>query len=58
MSKKPLAEIYEDETGWHIRTDAEGFENRQQKDVWIDTFPTEEEATTYALRNGCRVEGC
>lgn len=25
---------------------------------WIDNFDDEEEATTYALRNGCKVEGC
>lgn len=48
---KPLAKIYEDanEAGkWRIETDI----------VWIDKFDSEEEATTYALRNGCRVEGC
>jgi N-acyl-L-homoserine lactone synthetase len=49
MEAKPLAEIYEDEYGWHIKTNGE---------VWIDTFESEEEADTYALRNGCRVEGC
>lgn len=51
--KKQLAKIYETEDGseqWKIKTE-DGV-------VWIDTFESEEEATTYALRNGCRVEGC
>jgi hypothetical protein len=48
--KKELAEIFMDENGMYkIRTG---------KDIWIDDFDTEEEATTYALRNGCRVKGC
>lgn len=45
---KPVATIYQEGGRWKIRTDI----------VWIDDFDTEEKATTYALRNGCRVAGC
>ena len=48
---KELAVIFMDEvTGkYRIRT----------KDlVWVDEFDDEEQATTYALQDGCRVEGC
>jgi len=47
---KEKAVIYLDDVRscWKIKTN----------DVWIDEFDSEEEATTYALRNGCKVEGC
>ena len=49
-SRKPLATIKQDETGqYRIYTDGQ---------AWVDSFDTEEEADTYALRNGCQVEGC
>jgi hypothetical protein len=43
--QKPMAiTFYDDEIGaWKIKTDV----------VWIDSFETEEEADTYAMRNGC-----
>ena len=47
--KKQKAEIFWTEEGWKIKTGAT---------VWAGTFETEEEATTYALRDGCSVEGC
>ena len=47
--KKPEATIFQDDNGcWKIKTDIE----------WVDTFDTEEDATTYALREGCKVAGC
>ena len=59
MKKKQLATIYETEHGsekWKIKT-SDGIDSKAIV-IWIDTFESEEEATTYALRNGCRVEGC
>ena len=48
--KKLLAEVKEVRPGvWKIITKGE---------EWIDEFENSEEATTYALRNGCKVEGC
>ena len=48
--RKEQAKIFQDTDGyWRISTN---------QNIWIDQFDTEEEATTYALRNGCSVEGC
>ena len=51
--KKQLATIYLDDNGhWKILTPG------PPPAIWYDDFETEEEATTYALREGCKVEGC
>lgn len=50
-SKKQIVDIYQLDNGnWKIKT-------KGDKDPWIDEFDSEEEATTYALRNGATVEG-
>ena len=47
--EKPKAIIFQNDSGkWKIKTDVE----------WFEEFDCEEEATTYALREGCVVEGC
>lgn len=49
MARKQKAEIVQTADGWVIVVNGE---------QWIDVFETEEDATTYALREGCAVEGC
>lgn len=50
--KKPNCESYQTENGmWKIRDIKDGL-------VWCDEFDTQEEADTYALRNGAIPKGC
>jgi hypothetical protein len=45
---KPLAAIFEDETGWRIQT--------EDGALWPSSYPAPEVAAAHALHSGCRVE--